>query len=1574
MNLTGVKIAGRYEIAELLYEGEMIYIYRGMDIENDEPVAVKLLKPEHVSDRLEDIIRFQRVADIMSKTEHPNMVRVIGYYSPGESIIPPMHCTIMELVRGKRLEEETSRRKFSINEVCEIACQVCRALVAVHGMGIIHGDIKPGNILLAETGENKAKIYAKLIDFGLSRIKKAEDKNRISGTYLYMAPEQAGIIRKNPDERSDLYSLGIVFYELLTGKLPFDSRSLVKLLHEQSAKIPDPPSKINTDIPVILDAIALKLLEKEPDNRYQTAAGLLHDLELYLSGEREFRTGLTDTHNRIDFSGRLADRDSELSRLHELSDDMKRGKGSLCFITGEAGIGKTRLMEEARDQIIAKGGICIEGKVFRESKMPHGLFYEAITDYMNLFRRYGKEQQDKIADAVQKECHNLGKIIIDFNPRAQAILGECPETVQLEQEREAQRFYMILSRFFFCLAEAEKGLILMLNDLHWSDTGSIRLIEEILRNIEDNPILIIGSFRESELLGDHPLHTMISKSGRIEKIDLHDLDKNSVRILLNSILKMKDEDADLISEFVLKKSGGNPLFIQEIVKELIAEDVLINKKDAWHLDRKRLSAVEIPETIIDTLLKRLRIFSKEEMDILSLASVIGKTFDIDLLTGISPKTTEADKEKQIRKIISIIDRALDMQILITETAQAGYSFSHDRVRDAFYERISSTERKKLHGSLGNYLEKKYRDNKDGVIFDLAYHFTESGDEDKILEYAYPAGVKAARNFSHEDAIRYYKAAREILHKRLDASDEQYRKQWIECTMKLGETLHIAGSPDETIELMQELLPSMQTNKDKARIYLQITMAYVKKFDLASVELFVHKGLALLGEKIPLSKPHLIISIIKELLIHVFQSFLPLRFIAKRPKNNEKYTIILGFYECLFWVSYYCNMLKLIRIVLRKLNISKRKIGPSRELALSMLHYSIMLSLIKLPLASKSNKKRSYKYIKKANNVFIKLGDIWGIGSLQWTKYNHFTFYDEYKTEINNSNSSIETVESTGDVFEMMKLYLIVFMDHYYLSNYAESEYYYTKCKKYISNDFHDLVMFGTGYPSGYYIEKGDYEKAEEELMKHYKSASENNFIFYHCLACIYLGEMYTNKSEFEKASLYFNEALFLLMNSSPLILYYLFFSKHIQFLIQDYLGKQKQLSEKGLIKYRKKIKYAYSQAKKRKDKFCFTYCIVPREMGNFYASLNKKKKAHLHYNKAIAICEKIGRRYELARTLYEYGVFLKREDSRAAWEKLTASYLMFEEIGITLYREKIASLLGFKPDTGKEAESPVSRERMRYMMDKSRDFAVIQNMPDLLDAIISLAMELSGARNGYLFLADDEDEKLKAASEKHVDAQSAGDYSWNIVNNVYESGKSIVAADAGADENLSLYHSVVGQKLKSVLCVPVSHNDIVSGVCYLDNPLSGSIFMEQEERLVSMMLVNAGMALENLILHKRLNLLKSKKKTEKFPASDKKYIEKAVEYIKTHFSDEMHRERLAETLGINPDYLGRLFKSRTGKTIQEYVNETRVAEAARRLAESDERMIDIAMDAGFESLRSFYRLFYRVMGATPAEYREKIGG
>jgi hypothetical protein len=375
---------------------------------------------------------------------------------------------------------------------------------------MIHGALKPINIFIL--GNKKPGV--KITDVGLTRIKNFDAiaaEKKLIDVFKYMAPEQIGLIQRQVGAGTDLYSLGIFLYRLFYDKFPFKCDSLATLLHQQISRKPEPLSLFNSELPPALDAIVLKLLAKEPENRYHSAAGLSADFMRLLSGEKDFMPGEKDADDTLCLSARIIGRDLELREFKKTLSHVLDGKGACCLIAGEAGIGKSRLLEEykqiaARHNIAVAAGNCRD----RESRKPWGLFREALGNYLEELLWCHREKSDAITAAVCERCEDLAKIIINVCPSAARFFSNCPKLVTLAPEHAIQRACLAFTRFIFTLSRVEGGLVLLFDNLQWSDTASLKLLSEIARNISDQPLSVVGTYRHNEVDEGHELQRLLT--------------------------------------------------------------------------------------------------------------------------------------------------------------------------------------------------------------------------------------------------------------------------------------------------------------------------------------------------------------------------------------------------------------------------------------------------------------------------------------------------------------------------------------------------------------------------------------------------------------------------------------------------------------------------------------------------------------------------------------------------------------------------------------------------------------------------------------------------------------------------------------------------------------------------------------------------------------------------------------------------------------------------------------------------------------------------------------------------------
>ncbi|MCX7745425.1 MAG: diguanylate cyclase [Clostridia bacterium] len=1445
MSLLGNIINYKYKISNQIGEGAMSTVWLAEDISAKGQVAIKVLKKDVTSSRVEDIIRFRNEATTVSKLNVPNIVKV---YEIGE--LDNIHYIVMEYVQGKSLfdfiEEEEN---ISVSDSIDIILEICKALDIIHNANIIHRDLKPGNMIINCVEENRNKKFmVKLIDFGLAQVREfnVKDTGEIVGTLSYMSPEQSGAIKRSVDQRSDLYSLGVIFYQLLTGELPFHADRINSIIYQHVAKLPEKLIKFNSSIPQILEKIVLKLLEKEPERRYQSAAGLISDLQKVKTGQENFVPGMDDKIIKLDYRTNLIGREEEFEVLKGILDQALTGKGKLCLISGEAGRGKTRLVEELRNYAFEKRATFIDGKCFSgKSKIPYGPFKDALNVYVRNFSKYPESKRTKIKEKMRGFIDELGGVILKLNPVVEEVLGECPPLVELDIQKENQRFLTVVSQFFYNLGKIEKGIVIMLDDLQWSDEGSLDLLNELIKEISKYPVLIVGTYRDNELYEDHGvsrfLNNMDPGDPVLKEIKLTSFDQKAMNKFLSTLLFDNEANIKEISEFILLKSKGNPFFAIEILRQLINDKAITRNCGKWQADKEIFNKLEISPTIVDILIKKISLLGEKEKNVLSYAAIIGRKFNIELLFSLSELTME--------DTVQGIDKAIQLQLLEEDLLERRkISFAHDRIKEAFYKNISDEKKKYLHLKIASTIESIYSDEIDKVIFDLAYHYTEGDNKEKILQYAYPAAIKAKQNYANEEAIIYFKQVIEILEQNgLKGNDK-----WIECMENVGEICLIFAKTDEAIQTLNGLLPYLKEKLKRANALKQISNAYYKKGDYEKCEKFGILGLELLGEKPPVKKLQSLYTIAKEKMMRSWYNTLTAGNIKDSDSlevEETKQTIWLYFVLCAAYSL--SGSEKFISTVLRMVNLSERKIGKSKELGLSMMIYALYLA--EIPKFSEA-----LRFHKRALDIRKVLNDEWGVAQSYCNMGYYYKCKGEYRKSIDCFKENIKILTKIGDLGEIGAGISALAGAYINLSDYnqakIENENYRDLTKK-LKSSFGTVIVHM--HEILFYTETGDFDEAERSGTEAHKLAEESGDMYLTCVIGTLLGRLYCETGEISKSIAYleasrelYQKNRFLKEYTSPLF----------PFLAEAYIT-QYNMDKVGMRKseerfHLKRIKHACMDALINTQNWITFHGTSLRACAKYYALIGSVSKAEKTFHDSIKLCEQLERKYEHAMSLYEYGKFLAQTgNSEKAADHYQSAYSIFKSIGSKVYKKRLANHLGIKEENTSAVERFTKdlryNQKLSSILELTQQISSILNLDILLEKVMSVAIEVTGAQNGYIMIKDEKSGDLTVKVQKNIDGSNieTEGFSKSILNEVLLKGETVLTTNAMEDEKFGSFQSVFLNELKSVLCTPLKYNNEIIGVCYLDNPLSSWVFTEEIMDALSVMMTQAATSIQNARLY-----------------------------------------------------------------------------------------------------------------------------
>ncbi|MEG4068639.1 AAA family ATPase [Microcoleus sp. Pol11C2] len=787
-----------YTIAETLYEGDRTVVYRGIRERDRQPVILKIIKNEYP--HIEEITRLRQEYTIPQKLDVPGIVKPYNLVTYHNSF-----ALILEDFGGQSVSELLKIKKLELQEFLTMAIYLVETLSQVHKVGIIHKDIKPSNIII-----NPDTTEVKITDFSIAIALPKEQQtivnpNLLEGTLAYMSPEQTGRMNRAIDYRTDFYSLGVTFYEMLTNQLPFNTTDPMELVYCHIAKQPVPPKEV-AEIPQAVSDIVMKLLAKNAEDRYQSAAGLKFDLEtclqqLQTTGKIEnFPIGQRDRGNQLLIPQKLYGRETEVQILLDAFGRVSRGATEMMLVSGYSGIGKTSIVNEVHKPIVAARGYFIAGKFDQfKRNIPYAALIQA---FQELVRQLLTESSEQIAiwkENLLKALDNNGQVIIDVIPEVELIIGKQPEVTQLGSSESQNRFNLVFQQFIRVFCQPEHPLVIFLDDLQWADSASLKLIQLLVTDPDSKYLLTIGAYRDNEVSPVHPLIQTIEKIQEnetvVNNITIQALAFDSVNQLIADTLdaSVNSDKIKVFSELLFNKTQGNPFFLTQLLKTLYSENLLVYQVDTdrWEWDIQQIQAIGIADfNIVELVARNIRKLPETTQKALKLAACIGNQFNLEVLSIVNEESNLATAahlwEAMQAGLILPLSENYKIPLVFAQEELASihdikvdYKFLHDRVQQAAYSLIPDSDKKATHLKIGQLLlnnttEQERKDNIFAFVNQLNFGtdlLTNQSEKDELAQLNLIAGQKAKAATAYEAAVNYLNVGLELLSQ--DSWESQY---------------------------------------------------------------------------------------------------------------------------------------------------------------------------------------------------------------------------------------------------------------------------------------------------------------------------------------------------------------------------------------------------------------------------------------------------------------------------------------------------------------------------------------------------------------------------------------------------------------------------------------------------------------------------------------------------------------------------------------------------------------------------------------------------------------------------------
>jgi predicted ATPase/signal transduction histidine kinase len=716
---------------------------------------------------------------------------------------------------------------MELGRFLRLAINLAAGLGEIHRRGLIHKDIKPVHILVDPTTD---EVW--FTGFGIaSQLPRErqilEPPEVVAGTLAYMAPEQTGRMNRSIDSRSDLYSLGITLYQMLTGSLPFVASEAIEWIHCHIARTPAAPRERITGIPEPVSALVLKLLAKTAEDRYQTAAGLEADLRKCLlewdstGGIQPFAIARQDVPDRLLIPEKLYGREQECQTLLQAFDKVIRsGKPELVLVSGYSGIGKSSLVQELHKVIVLPRGIFVSGK-FDQSKqgVPYATLAQAFRTLVNQILSLSEEGVIQWRNLILEALGSYGQLMVNLIPELELVIGKQPALPHLPPQEAQNRFEAVWRRFLGVFARKEHPLALFIDDLQWLDPETLRLIEQFLTHPQIEFLLLVGAYRENEVTANHPLRLSLDAAraagAAIDEIALEPLSLKDTEELLGDALFSQPPDVRQLAALVHDKTRGNPFFTIQFLTAL-AEAQLLRfeaREAAWRWDLKAIRAKGFTDNVADLMIVKLRRLPSVTQEAMKRLSCLGSAVKANTILAVTGGVGE------------------EMHAAFWEAVRAGlilrtdnsYQFLHDRIREAAYALISEEARPQFHLTLGRQL--LTRMSPDDVvenIFDIVNQFNLGGslisdhdDKTRVAELNLRAGRKAKTTAAYASAGVFFSLGIELLG---DWGWEAQPKLAFDLRYEMAECEFIGANFAETKRLISELLSRGKSKIDRAAAY------------------------------------------------------------------------------------------------------------------------------------------------------------------------------------------------------------------------------------------------------------------------------------------------------------------------------------------------------------------------------------------------------------------------------------------------------------------------------------------------------------------------------------------------------------------------------------------------------------------------------------------------------------------------------------------------------------------------------------------------------------------------------------
>lgn len=859
-----------YELTDTLASDETFELRRGRRMRTGAPVLVKLTRAGAARPADAAALRRECALALELASAATLLPRVVETHT-GSALV-------MEDPGGELLPVARRAGRAPFDVIANVGAQLADALAELHARGIVHRGLRPEVVLCDPT-----LVRAWLVDLGEARALSGavhDAAAHAAARLVYAAPEQSGRMDRTSDQRSDLYSLGVLLYECLCGTPPFAADDALELIHRHIAAAPLEPHRHDPAIPEPLSAVVMRLLAKSPDERYQTARGVAEDLrhcarEWQRHGRIDaFVLGRRDANGQLAMSRRLYGREAEVQQLLGAFERSCAGAhaGELVLVEGYAGIGKTALIQQLYRPIVRRRGYFISGKFDQVARgMPFGALIEA---FRSLVQQLLTEPEAQLAEwrrNLNDALGGNGGVLAEVMPEIEFILGPQPVPVQLGSTEAHNRFQRVVQQFVDVLARPEHPLVLFLDDLQWADAATLALLHPLLAGDGRRCLLVLGACRDHEAEATPRLRrtlAALAADGVVaQRLALGPLQPHDLTAMVADTLRCDAAAAEPLARLVLAKTGGNPFFVTQFLKSLERDGLLrFDAEQArWTYRIAEIADAPLADNVIELMTRSIQRLSPKSQYALTLAACIGNRFDRRTLAIVSEQSAAQTSDDLAQALAEgLITPATPGSPSMAEAgaetagepaADTAYTFLHDRVQQAAYALIPPDRRRMVHLTVGRLLRSRTpAEQLDARRFEIVQHLnlgrsliTDRAERIGVATLNLEAGRKAKASTAHDSALELFGAGIELLDAQAWTDEHQLA---FELHLDAAEARYLCGQFDDALADFERLLERPLTPIERARVIRLRSVQYENMARFADAIAATREGVAMFGVAFP----------------------------------------------------------------------------------------------------------------------------------------------------------------------------------------------------------------------------------------------------------------------------------------------------------------------------------------------------------------------------------------------------------------------------------------------------------------------------------------------------------------------------------------------------------------------------------------------------------------------------------------------------------------------------------------------------------------------------------------------------